>query len=89
MQLDSASGRCWFDLFDEEELAVAVVDTTLVALSSLTIVPPAASQASLGWDHVLGLGCLFLQESSGFLCFPFLWHFFHRNHDSCSAVTFF
>jgi len=23
------------------------------------------------------------------LCFPFLWHFFHRNHDSCSAVTFF
>ena len=35
------------------------------------------------------LGCLFLQESSGFLCFPFLWHFFYRNHDSCSAVTFF
>jgi hypothetical protein len=34
------------------------------------------------------LGCLFLQESSGFLCFLFLWHFFHRNHDSCSAVTF-
>ena len=29
-----------------------------------------------------------LQESSGFLCFPFLWHFFHRNHDSCSAGTF-
>ena len=22
------------------------------------------------------------------LCFPFLWHFFHRNHDSCSAGTF-
>jgi hypothetical protein len=35
------------------------------------------------------LGCIFLQESSGFLCFPFLWHFFLRNHDSCSAVTFF
>ena len=35
------------------------------------------------------LGCLFLQESSGFLSFPFLWHFFHRNHDSCSAITFF
>ena len=34
------------------------------------------------------LGCIFLQESSGFLCFPFLWHFFHRNHDSCSAGTF-
>ncbi len=34
------------------------------------------------------LGCLLLQESSGFLCFLFLWHFFHRNHDSCSAVTF-
>jgi hypothetical protein len=34
------------------------------------------------------LGCMFLQETSGFLCFPFLWHFFHRNHDSCSAVTF-
>jgi hypothetical protein len=25
------------------------------------------------------LGCIFLQESSGFLCFPFLWRFFHRN----------
>jgi hypothetical protein len=37
---------------------------------------------------VLQLGCIFLQESSGFLRFPFLWHFFHRNHDSCSAVTF-
>ena len=37
-------------------------------------------------DHLLTvrLGCLFLQESSGFLCFPFLWHFFHRNHNSCS-----
>ncbi len=35
-----------------------------------------------------GLGCLFLQESSGFLFFPLLWRFFHRNHDSCSAVTF-
>jgi len=35
------------------------------------------------------LGCISLQESSGFLCFPFLWHFFHRNHDSCSAITFF
>jgi len=34
------------------------------------------------------LGCLFLQESSGFLCFPFLWRFFHRNHDSCSAGIF-
>ncbi len=31
---------------------------------------------------------LFLQESSGFLCFLFLWCFFLRNHDSCSAVTF-
>ena len=41
------------------------------------------------WEG-LPLGCIFLQESSGFLCFPFLWHFFHRNHDSCSAVlTFF
>jgi hypothetical protein len=37
---------------------------------------------------VSALGCIFLQESSGFLCFPFLWHFFHRNHDSCSAGTF-
>jgi hypothetical protein len=34
------------------------------------------------------IGCIFLQESSGFLCFPFLWRFFHRNDDSCSAVTF-
>ena len=34
------------------------------------------------------LGCIFLQESSGFLCFPFLWRFFDRNHDSCSVVTF-
>jgi hypothetical protein len=34
------------------------------------------------------LGCIFLQESSGFLCFPFLWRFFHRNHDSSSAATF-
>jgi hypothetical protein len=34
------------------------------------------------------LGCLFLQESSGFLFFPLLWHFFQRNHDSCSTVTF-
>jgi hypothetical protein len=31
---------------------------------------------------------MFLQESSGFLRFPFLWCFFHRNHNSCSAVTF-
>ena len=30
-----------------------------------------------------------LHESSGFLPFPLLWHFFHRNQDSCSAVTFF
>ena len=37
----------------------------------------------------LGLGCLFLQESSGFLFFPFRWHFFHRNKDSCSTATFF
>jgi hypothetical protein len=35
-----------------------------------------------------GLGCIFLQESSGFLRFPFLWSIFHRNHDSCSAVSF-
>ena len=34
------------------------------------------------------LGCIFLQESSGILCFLFLWPFFHKNHDSCSAVTF-
>ncbi len=34
------------------------------------------------------VGCLFLQEFSGFLCFPFLSRFFHRNHDSSSAVTF-
>ncbi len=34
------------------------------------------------------LGCIFLQESSGFLCFPFLWRFFDRNHDSCSTLTF-
>ncbi len=34
------------------------------------------------------LGCLFLQEFSGFLFFPLLWRFFHRNHNSCSAVTF-
>ncbi len=34
------------------------------------------------------LCCPFLQESSGFLFFLLLWHFFHRNHDSCSAVTF-
>jgi hypothetical protein len=34
------------------------------------------------------LGCLFLQEFFGFLFFPLLWRFFHRNHDSCSAVTF-
>jgi hypothetical protein len=27
-------------------------------------------------------------ESSGFLFFLLLWRFFHRNHDSCSAVTF-
>ncbi len=45
------------------------------------------------WRGHLGVltntvGCIFLQESSGFLCFLFLWRFFHRNHDSCSAVTF-
>ncbi len=34
------------------------------------------------------LGCLFLQESSGFLFFLLLWRFFYRNHDSCSTVTF-
>jgi hypothetical protein len=38
--------------------------------------------------NISDLGCIFLQESSGFLCFPFLWRFFHRNHDSCSAITF-
>ncbi len=38
--------------------------------------------------HVSVLGRLFLQESSRFLFFPLLWRFFHRNHDSCSAVTF-
>ncbi len=43
---------------------------------------------SRSMDNFPGLGCIFLQESSGFLCFPFLWHFFHRNQDSCSAVTF-
>jgi hypothetical protein len=36
----------------------------------------------------LRLGCIFLQESSGFLFFPLLWRFFYRNHNSCSAVTF-
>jgi len=55
--------------------------------------PPASDWDVLKWDieytpnpkgtwyRVPGsrLGCLFLQESSGFLCFPFLWHFFHRN----------
>ncbi len=40
-----------------------------------------------GSDGDLVLGCLFLQETSGFLFFLLLWHFFHRNHDSCSAVT--
>jgi hypothetical protein len=42
------------------------------------------------WYHTptFGLGWKFLQESSGFLCFPFLCTFFHRNHDSCSAVFF-
>jgi hypothetical protein len=34
------------------------------------------------------LGCIFLQESSGFQCFLFLWRFFHRNHDYCSTITF-
>jgi hypothetical protein len=33
------------------------------------------------------LGCILLQESSGFLHF-FPVALFHRNHDSCSAVTF-
>ena len=31
------------------------------------------------------LGCLFLQESSRFLFFPFLSLVLNRNHDSCSA----
>ncbi len=30
----------------------------------------------------------FLQESSKFLCIPFLWRFFHRYHNYSSAVTF-
>jgi hypothetical protein len=38
--------------------------------------------------NLIHLGCIFLQESSGFLRFLFLWCFFHRNHDSCSAITF-
>jgi hypothetical protein len=46
------------------------------------------SALSLEKNGRMSLGCLFLQESSGFLCFPFLWHFFHRNHDSRSAITF-
>ncbi len=40
------------------------------------------------WCSYLPRGCLFLQESSGFLFFPLLWRFIHRNHNSCSAVTF-
>jgi hypothetical protein len=39
-------------------------------------------------DIIVELGCLFLQESSGFLFFPLLWRFFHRNHNSCFTVTF-
>jgi len=34
------------------------------------------------------LGCLIPKESSGFLCFPFMWRFFHRNYNSCSARIF-
>jgi hypothetical protein len=56
MPLDSASGRHQFYLFNEEELAAAAVDSTFVALLGLTIVPSAALQASLGWEHVTGGG---------------------------------
>ena len=45
-------------------------------------------KTGLMWRQTVILGWLFLQESSGFLCFPLLWHFFHRNHDSCSSGTF-
>jgi hypothetical protein len=59
MPLDSVSGQHWFDLFDKEEFTAVAVDTTLVALSGLTIVPSAASQVSLGWEHIAraGNGC--------------------------------
>ena len=41
------------------------------------------------WSYALPFPwSIFLQESSVFLCFPFLWRFFHMNHSSCSAVTF-
>ena len=59
MPLDSVSGQCLFDLFDEEELTAAAADLTLVALSGLIIVPFAALQASLGLEQVVraGDGC--------------------------------
>ena len=54
--MDSVSGLRRFDLFDKEAVTTAAVDTALVALSGLTIVPSAASQASLGWEHVARAG---------------------------------
>jgi hypothetical protein len=45
------------------------------------------SRCRIQWVS-MSLGCLFLQESSRFLFFLLLWHFFHWNHNSCSAVTF-
>jgi hypothetical protein len=40
-------------------------------------------------DAALGLGCIFLPESSGFLYFPFRSPFSHRNLNFRSAVTLF
>jgi hypothetical protein len=51
-------------------------------------VPQAVLKSGGECDSIQKLGCLFLQESSGFLFFPLLWCFFHRNHNSCSTVTF-
>jgi hypothetical protein len=66
------------------QLLFSLLNNPLFAPSIIQVLKNPVSPLML---HLL-LGCIFLQESSGFLRFPFLWRFFHRNHDSCSAVTF-
>jgi len=56
MPLDSVSGQHWFDLFDKEEFTAVAVDTTLVALSGLTIVPSTREWLlDSAWDLLAGV----------------------------------
>jgi hypothetical protein len=51
----------------------------IVSFTGMTSFSLSMLMMESSWDHRTNsyvLGCIFLQESSGFLCFPFLWRFF-------------